>query len=94
LPKPTEEILAWIATLSPPDELAVRMAFCLNNPWCLEDKPWQLRIAKLEAQFIQSGEDRRHYGERAAKIARDIEGAVQEMRAQAAAPAAGQNRPT
>ena len=94
MPKPTEEILAWIATLTPADELAVRLAFCLNNPWCREDKPWQLRIAELEAQFIKSDADRRHYEERAAKMARDIESAVQEMKAQAATPAAGQNTPT
>jgi hypothetical protein len=94
LPKPTEEIVAWIATLSPPDELAVRMAFCLNNPWCREDKPWQLRIAELETQVIKSDEDRRHYEERATKIAHDIEGAVQEMKAQTAIPATAPNTPT
>jgi len=87
LPKPTEQIMAWIATLSPADELAVRLAFCLRDPWCREDKPWQLRIAELEAQFIKSDEDRRRYGERAAKMARDIEGAVQEVKAQIAIPA-------
>lgn len=88
MPKPTEEILAWIATLSPPNELAVRMALCLNNPWCRANKPWQLRIAKLAATFIKSNEDRRRYEARAAKMARDIESAVQEMKAQTAVPAA------
>jgi hypothetical protein len=87
LPKPTEEILAWIATLSPPDELAVRMALCLNNPWCRADKPWQLRIAKLAATFIKSEEDRRRYEARAAKMARDFESAVEDIKAQTAVPA-------
>ncbi len=32
MPKPTEQIMAWIATLSPADELAVRMALSLANP--------------------------------------------------------------
>lgn len=86
--------MAWIATLSPAEELAVRMAFSLNNPWCREDKPWQLRIAELEAQFIKSDEDRRHYDERAAKMARDIEGAVEELRAQTSVPAAAPNTPS
>jgi hypothetical protein len=86
--------MAWIATLSPAEELAVRMALCLNNPWCQEDKPWQLRIAELEAEFIKSDEDRRRYHERAAKMARDIEGAVEEMKAQTAIPAAAPNTPT
>jgi hypothetical protein len=93
VPKPTEEIMAWITRLSPPDELAVRMAFCLNNPWCREDKPWQLRMAELTEKFIKSDEDRRRYEERAAKMARDIEGAVQDMKAQTAIPAAP-NAPT
>ncbi len=91
--KPTEQIMAWIATLSPADELAVRMALSLSNPWCGEDRPWQLRIAELEARFIKSAADRRRYDERAAKIARDMEGAVQEMKAQAAVPAAAPNAP-
>jgi hypothetical protein len=93
LPKPTEEIMAWVATLSPTDELAVRLAFCLNNPWCRDDKPWQIRIAELESQLIKSDDDRRRYEERAAQMAHDIEGAVQEMKAQAAMPAAGPNTP-
>lgn len=88
MPKPTEDITAWIATLSPADELAVRMALSLCNPWCRDDKPWQLRIADLEAQFIKSDEDRRRYQERAAKMARDMEGAVEEIKAQMAVPAA------
>lgn len=86
--------MAWIATLSPAEELAVRMALRLDNPWCQEDKPWQLRIAELESQFIKSDEDRRRYEERAAKIARDIKGAVEEMKAQATVPAAAPNTPT
>ena len=86
--------MAWITTLSPPDELAVRMAFCLNNPWCREDKPWQLRMAELAEKFIKSDEDRRRYEERAAKMARDMEGAVKEMKAQTAVPAAAPNTPT
>jgi hypothetical protein len=94
VPKPTEEIMAWIATLAPADELAVRLAFCLNNPWCREDKPWQLRITELEGKFIKSDEDRRRYEERAAKMARDMEGAVKEMKAQTAVPAAAPNTPT
>lgn len=53
--------MAWIATLSPSDELAARMAFCLNNPWCQENKPWQLRIAALKSNQVRSDEDSRHY---------------------------------
>lgn len=94
MPKPTEEIMAWIGTLAPTDELTVRLAFCLNNPWCQEDKPWQLRIAELKAKFIKTDEDRRLYEERAAKMARDMEGAVKEMQAQTAIPAAAPNTPT
>jgi hypothetical protein len=94
VPKPTEEIMAWIATLSPSDELAARMAFCLNNPWCQENKPWQLRIAALKSNQVRSDEDSRHYEERAAKMARDIEGAVQEMKDQVAIPTAAPNTPT
>ena len=86
--------MAWIATLSPAEELTVRMAFCLSNPWCRDDKPWQLRIAELEAQFIKSSEDRQRYEERAAKMAHDLEDAVREMRAQTAIPAAAPNTPT
>jgi hypothetical protein len=94
LPKPSEEILAWVATLSPAEELTVRMAYCLANPWCRDDKPWQLRIAELQSQFIQSDEDRRLYEERATKMARDIENAIEEMKAQTAVPAAAPNTPT
>lgn len=86
--------MAWIATLSPPDELAARMAFGLNNSWCREDKPWQLRIAALQSDLVKSDEDRRHYEERAAQMARDMEGAVQEMKDQAAVPATAPNVPT
>ena len=85
--------MAWIATLAPAEELAVRMAFSRINPWCGEDKPWQLRIAELRAQFIKSDEDRRRYDERAAKMARDFEGAVQDLKAQMAIPAAASNTP-
>ena len=85
--------MAWIATLSPADELAVRMALSLSNPWCREGKPWQLRIAAFESRFMKSDADRRRYEERAAKIARDMEGAVQEMKAQAAMPAAAPSVP-
>lgn len=88
MPKPTEQILAWIGTLAPAEELAVRMALARTNPWCQEDKPWQLRIAELQAQFIKTDDDRRRYEERAAKMARDFDGAVQEMKAQMSAPAA------
>lgn len=86
--------MAWIATLSPAEELAVRMAFALSNPWCREDKPWQLRVAGLKSIFIKSDEDRQRYEERAAKMARDIESAVEEMKAQTAIPAAAPNTPT
>lgn len=85
--------MAWIATLSPAEELAVRMAFQLSDPWCRDDRPWQLRIAELEAQFIKSDEDRRHYEARAAKMARDMNGAIEEMKAQSAIPAAAPNTP-
>jgi hypothetical protein len=93
MPKPTEAIMTWIATLTPADELAVRMAFSINNPWCREDKPWQLRVAELDGQLIKTEEARRHYGDSAAKIAHDIDGAVEDMKAQAAIPAAP-NLPT
>lgn len=83
--------MAWIATLSPVDELAVRMAYSLRNPWCQQDTPWQLRIAELEAQFIKSVDDRRRYQERAAKMARDFESAVEELKAQTAIAAAAPN---
>ena len=86
--------MAWIATLSPADELAVRMAYSLSNPWCQEDSPWQLRIAELEARFIRSADDRRRYEERAAKMARDFESAVEELKAQTAIPAAAPNTPS
>lgn len=86
--------MAWVATLSPAEELAVRMAFCLRDRWCQEDKPWQLRIAELKSQFIKSAEDRQRYEERAAKIARDIDGALQELKAQIAIPAAAPNTPS
>ena len=94
MPKPPEEITVWIARLAPADELAVRLAFCLNNPWCQEDKPWQLRIAELEEQLIKSDNDRRRYDERAAKMAHDMESAVEEMKAQSASPATAPNAPT
>jgi hypothetical protein len=80
VPKPTEQIMAWIGTLTPPDELAVRMALSETNPWCREDKPWQIRVTELQSELIKSNEDRRRYEEQAAKIARDMEGAVQEMK--------------
>ncbi|HEX3973055.1 MAG TPA: hypothetical protein VHX19_17135 [Stellaceae bacterium] len=91
MPKPTEQIAAWIATLSPPDELAVRMALCACNPWCRDDRPWQLRVAELQAELIKSDDDRRGYEARAAKIAHDMEGAIEEMKAQAADPTAELN---
>jgi hypothetical protein len=86
--------MAWIATLSPPDELAVRMAFCERDPWCREDKPWQIRVTELQSQLIKSDGDRRDYEERAAKMARDMDGAVQQMMNQAADPTALPNIPT
>lgn len=85
MPKPSEEIIAWIATLTPANELAVRMAMCLNNPWCQDDKPWQLRIAELQAKFFKSSADRERYESRAAEMARDMDAAVREMKAQFAA---------
>jgi hypothetical protein len=93
LPKPSEKIMAWVATLSPGDELTVRMAYSLSNPWCQQDTPWQLRIAALEAQFIKTDDDRRCYRERAAKMARDFESAVEELKVQTAIPAAAPNTP-
>jgi hypothetical protein len=86
MPKPPQEIMAWIATLSPADELAVRMSICQNNPWCQEDKAWQLRIAELEAEFIHSPADRARFAERAAKMARDMDAVVRDAKEQAAAP--------
>lgn len=86
--------MAWIVTLSPAEELAVRMAFSLRDPWCRDDKSWQLRITQLQAQCIKSEEDRGRYEERAAKMARDIDGAVQDLKAQIAIPAAAPNTPS
>ena len=86
MPKPSEEITAWIATLTPANELAVRMAICLNNPWCQGDKPWQLHIAELQAKLFKSPADRQRYETRAAGMARDMDAAVREMKAQAEAP--------
>ena len=86
--------MAWIATLTPPDELAVRMALCERNPWCREDRSWQLRMTELRAELIKSDDDRRHYEERATKMAHDMKGAVQEMMDQAADPTAAPNIPT
>lgn len=86
MPKPTEEIMAWIGGLAPADELAVRMAISINNPWCQEDKSWQLRIVELTAQCIRSPADRARYEQRAAEIARDMDGALRSMKAVAAAP--------
>jgi hypothetical protein len=93
MPKPPEAITVWISSLTPADELAVRMAFCINNPWCREDNPWQLRIEELTAQLIKTNEARRYYEDHAAKMARDIEGAVKDMQAQAAIPASAPNVP-
>lgn len=78
--------MAWIGTLAPADELAVRMGIRLNNPWCHEDKGWQSRIDELSAQCIRSPADRAHYEQRAVEIAHDMEGAVRSMQATAAAP--------
>jgi len=86
--------MAWIATLSPAEELAVRMAFSLRDPWCRDDKPWQLRIAQLKSQSIESDGDRRSYEERAAKMAHDIDGAVQDPKAEITIPAAAPNTPS
>ncbi|HEY3916615.1 MAG TPA: hypothetical protein VGL83_02420 [Stellaceae bacterium] len=79
--------MAWIATLAPPEELAVRMAICLNNPWCRDDNGWQLRIAELEARLVKSAADRQRFAGRAQQIARDMDAAVREMKTQAAGPA-------
>lgn len=94
MPKPAEEIMAWIATLAPADELAVRLAICLNNPWCREDKPWQLRIAELEARFIRSPADRARYDARAAEMARDMDGAMRIMKELAATPSPAPTEPS
>jgi len=91
--KPPEAITVWISTLTPADELAVRMAFCVNNSWCQEDKPWRLRIEELKAQLIKTDEARRYYDDQAAKMARDIDSAVKDMQAQATIPAAAPNVP-
>ena len=78
--------MAWIATLSPANELAVRMALCHTNPWCRDDNIWQRRIAALEADLVHSPADRDRFIERAGAIARDMDAAVREMKEQAAAP--------
>jgi hypothetical protein len=88
VPKPSEQITAWIATLSPPDELAVRLAFTECNPWCRDDEPWRHRVTELQAALIKSDDDRRRYEARAAEMARDMERVVDEMKAQAADPSA------
>ena len=43
---------------------------------------------------MRADEDRRRYADRAATMARDIENAVDEMKAQTAVPAAAPNTPT
>jgi hypothetical protein len=93
MPKPSEEIMAWIATLTPANELSVRMALHMNNPWCQEDKAWQLRIRELQAKLFQTPVDRERYESRAAEMARDMDAAVREMKAQAAAPPPAANEP-
>lgn len=93
MPKPSEEITAWIATLTPANELAVRMALCLTNPWCQDDKLWQLRIAELQARFFKSRGDRERYEKRAAEMARDMNAAVREIKEQFAAPPTAPTEP-
>jgi hypothetical protein len=86
MPKPAEEIMSWIATLTPANELAVRIALCLNNPWCQEDSGWQQHIRDLQAKLCRSPADRERYQSRAIEMARDMDAAVREMQAQADAP--------
>lgn len=86
MPKPSEEIMAWIATLTPANELAVRMAYCVSNPWCHDDERWQLRVQELQQQLFKSPSDRARYERRAAAMARDMEAAVREIQAQIEAP--------
>jgi hypothetical protein len=81
MPKPGEEIMAWIGGLAPADELAVRMALVLANPWCGKDERWQLRIGELQAELIKSPAEGKRYERRAAEIARDMDGAVRSMKA-------------
>jgi hypothetical protein len=88
VPKPAEEIMAWIATLTPANELAVRMALCLNNPWCQEDQGWQTHIRDLQAKLCRSPADRERYESHAAEMARDMDAAVREIQSQASAPQA------
>ncbi|HVA12421.1 MAG TPA: hypothetical protein VNF99_04155 [Stellaceae bacterium] len=82
MPKPAEEIVAWIAGLSPTDELPVRMALCLTNPWCHEDKAWQLRIEALRMELLKSTADEERCAQRAAAIARDMDSALRSMMAE------------
>jgi hypothetical protein len=86
MPQPSGAIMVWIATLSPADELAVRMAMSLSNPWCAADSAWQHRIAELQAKLVKSTDDRRHYERRAAAMARDMEAAAREIKEQNAEP--------
>jgi hypothetical protein len=77
--KPSEAIVAWIAGLTPADELAVRMALCKTNPWCEQDKGWRQHIDALAAQLIKSDADRERYEARAATMAQDMAGALRSM---------------
>jgi hypothetical protein len=82
MPKPSEAIMAWVEGLAPSDELAVRMALNLTNPWCSDDNGWQHRIGELRAKLIKSDDDEKRYRERAAEMARDMNSAIQSMMAQ------------
>ena len=64
----------------------MRMALCLNNPWCREDSAWQHRIEELSATLIASPADRARYERRAAETARDMDTELRRMMAQFADP--------
>ncbi|HLI22109.1 MAG TPA: hypothetical protein VKV32_13370 [Stellaceae bacterium] len=77
--------MAWIATLTPANELPVRMAFARCNPWCREDSAWQRRIHHLQAKLVKSPADQAGFDARAAEMACDMEAALREIEAQIAA---------
>lgn len=76
--------MVWIATLTPANELPVRMAFCHTNPWCRDDEAWQSRLRELQRELIKSPADQARYEARAAEMARDMEAALREIEAQIA----------
>ena len=77
--------MAGVATLTPANELPVRMAFCHVNPWCRDDEAWQARLRELQQKLIKSPADEARFEARAAAMARDMESVLREIEGQIAA---------